>query len=144
VLLKSNLIYLSNFTKRMENKYMEIPKRKQNRLKEFDYSNPNAYFITICTNKRKSYFWKAIPSIENIPDDIQLSAYGSFVSQCICDIPKHYPMISVDHYVIMPNHIHLLLQINTDFNGRPMTAPTISMVVNQLKGAVSKQAGFSV
>ena len=44
----------------------------------------------------------------------------------------------------MPNHIHLLLQIHTDADGRSMIAPTISTVVRLMKGAVSKQAGFSV
>ena len=44
----------------------------------------------------------------------------------------------------MPNHVHLLLQINTDPGGRPMAAPTISMIINQTKGIVSKRAGFSV
>ena len=44
----------------------------------------------------------------------------------------------------MPNHIHLLLQINTDANGRPMVAPTISTVVQQLKGTIAKQIGYSI
>ena len=42
----------------------------------------------------------------------------------------------------MPNHIHLLLQIHGGADGRPMTAPTIQQVVNQLKGYAAKQAGF--
>ena len=49
--------------------------------------------------------------------------------------------IHVDHYVIMPNHVHLLLRITPD--GRRVAAPTVSSVVNQFKGAVSKAAGFS-
>ena len=64
--------------------------------------------------------------------------------QRIEDIPAHYRAISLDHFAVMPNHIHLLLQIRTDENGRPLAAPTISTVINQLKGAVSKQAGFPV
>jgi len=44
----------------------------------------------------------------------------------------------------MPNHIHLLLQIHTDANGRSMIAPTVSTVVRLMKGAISKQAGFPV
>ena len=59
-------------------------------------------------------------------------------------MPAHYPAISVDHYAVMPNHIHLLLQIQTDSNGRPMVAPTISTVVQQFKGVVTKQIGQSV
>lgn len=67
-----------------------------------------------------------------------------YVKQIICDIPKHYPAITVDHAVIMPDHIHLRLQINTDADGRPMAAPTISSVINQTKGAASNKAGFPI
>ena len=69
---------------------------------------------------------------------------GMMVKQVIYDISRHYPAITVDHAVVMPNHIHLLLQINTDTDGRPMAAPTISTVINQMKGVISKNAGFSV
>ena len=66
------------------------------------------------------------------------------VKHTVSDIPEYYPAITVDHFVIMPNHIHLLLQINSNTDGRPMAAPTISMIINQTKGTVSKKAGFSV
>ena len=56
----------------------------------------------------------------------------------------YYPALYVDNYVVMPNHIHILLQIMSDESGRPMTAPTIQMVVNQTKGAVTKQAGIPI
>ena len=35
----------------------ELPKRKDIRLKNYDYSSPGAYFVTICTENRKNYFW---------------------------------------------------------------------------------------
>nr|MBQ8244170.1 transposase [Oscillospiraceae bacterium] len=60
------------------------------------------------------------------------------------DISRHCPAITVDHAVIMPNHIHLLLQINTDADGRPMAAPTISTGINQTKGVASKKVSFPV
>ena len=123
---------------------MELPKRKQNRLSEYDYSTPNAYFITVCTDNRKNLFWKDVGAIIDRPQNVPLTSLGVIVRQSIDDIPKHYPAITVDHSVIMPNHIHLLLQINTDVDGRSMIAPTISTVVRLMKGAVSKQAGFSV
>jgi len=78
------------------------------------------------------------------PKNVPLTNLGIIVRRSIEDIPKHYPTISVDHFVIMPNHIHLLLQINTDPDGRSVIAPTISTVVRLMKGAVSKQAGFTV
>lgn len=123
---------------------MELPARKQNRLKKYDYSAPNAYFITICTGKRKNLFWMDVGAVIDRPKNVPLTNLGIITQRSIEDIPKHYPAISVDHYVIMPNHIHLLLQINTDVNGRSMIAPTISTVVRLMKGTVSKQAGFSV
>ena len=123
---------------------MEFPKRKQNRLREYDYSTPNAYFISICTHNRKNLFWTYAEAAIDHPEDIPLTNLGMTVKQVIYDIPNHYPAITVDHAVVMPNHIHLLLQINTDTDGRPMAAPTISTVINQTKGVVSKIAGFSV
>ena len=105
--------------------HVELPKRKQNRLTEYDYSTPNAYFITVCTENRKNLFWKDVGAIIDRPESVPLTKLGLITRQSIAEIPKHYPMISVDHYVIMPNHIHLLLQITTDVNGRSMIAPVL-------------------
>lgn len=123
---------------------MTFPQRKPNRLTEYDYSTPNAYFLTICTENRKNLFWKDVGAIIDRPENDPLTNLGCLVRQCIIEIPMHYPMISVDNFVVMPNHIHLLLQIHTDADGRSLIAPTISTVVRLMKGTVSKQAGFSV
>ena len=85
-----------------------------------------------------------VGAIIDRPKNVPLTNLGIFAQRSIENIPKYYPAISVDHYVIMPNHIHLLLQINTDVNGRSMIAPTISTVVRLMKRTVSKQAGFTV
>ena len=103
---------------------MELPKRKPNRLPEYDYSTPNAYFITICTQDRKNLFWTDARAVVDSPENIPLTNLGMTAKQVICDLPRHYPAITVDHAVVMPNHIHLLLQINTDIDGRPMAART--------------------
>ncbi len=121
---------------------MEYPKRKPNRLQKFDYSTPHACFVTICTKNRRKLFWRDVGAITDRP--FALNAFGLIAEQCIREIPNHYSAVSVDHYAILPNHIHLLLQIHTDTDGRSMIAPTISTVVRLMKGAVSKQAGFSV
>lgn len=62
----------------------------------------------------------------------------------INNIALIYPALLVERYVIMPNHIHLILRICSDEYGRPMVAPTMSRVVKQLKGSVSKQIGKSI
>ena len=123
---------------------MDLPKRKTNRLTEYDYSIPNAYFITICTHDRKNLFWTDVGAIIDRPENVPLTKLGIITRQSIKEIPEHYPMMSVDHFVIMPNHVHLLLQINADADGRSMIAPTISTVVRLMKGTVSKQARIPV
>ena len=123
---------------------MDLPKRKPARLPEYNYSSPGAYFITICVKDRKNLLWQTVGASIARPHRPELSAAGRIVDNAIRSISAHYPAITVDHYVIMPNHIHLLLQIHTDENGRAMLAPTISVVVQQLKGIVTKQLGHSI
>ena len=123
---------------------MNLPKRKPNRLPDYNYSTPGAYFITICTKDHKCLFWESVGASIARPQKPQLTAWGKIADAAINNIPSLYPAISVDHYVVMPNHIHLLLQINTDDDGRAMLAPTISTIVQQLKGIITKQIGFPI
>ena len=115
--------------------------RKPNRLKGYDYSQNGCYFITICVKDRRELFWR--PSVGARIARPQLSDIGEVARGAIENIPLIYKSIMVDKYVIMPNHIHLILLIS-DNHGRAMRAPTISTVVNQLKGYVSKQIGYSI
>ena len=103
----------------------ELPSRKRNRLKHYDYSSCGAYFITICTSDRRNYFWNGVGATIGRPQDVDLSQYGKLVDEAINNIPSIYPALKLDHYVIMPDHIHLLLIIRADEYGRPMVAPTI-------------------
>ena len=66
------------------------------------------------------------------------------VEHTIKSIPNIYKTVLVDDYIIMQDHIHLLLIIHPDQNGRPMAAPTINQVINQMKGHISKQIGQSI
>ena len=125
----------------MKNK---LPKRKKNRLENYDYSSCGAYFITVCTINRRNYFWNKVGATTGRPQNVELSFYGKIVDGAIKKIPSEYSMLSLESYVIMPNHIHILLRICPDENGRPMVAPTISRIINQLKGAASKQAGAKI
>lgn len=121
-----------------------LPKRKSNRLESYDYSSTGAYFVTVCTLKRQNYFWSKVGATSGRPPDIELSLCGKIVGEAIQNITIAYPELSVDSYVIMPNHIHLLLRVRADERGRPMVAPTISRVIKQLKGYVSKQIGKTI
>ena len=123
---------------------MERHERKNIRLKEYDYSTPGAYFITVCTKDRKNYFWQNVGASIARPQDIVLTECGKVADVAISNISKKYQVITVDKYVIMPNHLHLLIQIHGDEKGRPMVAPTIKTVIQQMKGYVSKNVGFKI
>jgi REP element-mobilizing transposase RayT len=78
------------------------------------------------------------------PKEIHLTKYGQITETAIKNIPQHYPAVSVDNYVIMPDHIHILLQIHSDNNGKPMVTQSIKKVIQQVKGIITKQIGFSM
>jgi REP element-mobilizing transposase RayT len=78
------------------------------------------------------------------PDRLPLSAVGQIVARGIEQIPAHYPNISIDKYVVMPDHIHMILCIHPPGNGRLIAAPTVSTLVGQLKRWVSKQIGHPI
>lgn len=122
----------------------ELPKRKQIRLMNYDYSQNGYYFVTVCTHNRQNLFWESVGADIIRPN---LSKYGKIVDAAINATPLHYPNIKIDEYVIMPDHIHLILKISSDDkNGRMISAPTktIMTVVGQMKRWVSKEIGFSV
>ena len=122
----------------------EWVKRKRNRLEKYDYSSAGAYFITICTTDRQNCFWNHVGATIGRPQDVVLSPCGKIVDEAIQNISNVYSAITVDYYVIMPNHIHILLQIHGDEYGRPMVAPTLSRVIQQMKGYVTKRIGHSI
>lgn len=118
----------------------ELKKRKDLRLKDYDYSLPGAYFVTVCTQNKKPILWN-VGAATCRPT---LSKYGSVVKIAIQQISEYYPMISVDKYCIMPDHIHMILSINTNEDGRQIAAPTISTVVGHMKRWVSIQLGLPI
>ncbi len=82
---------------------MDLPKRKQNRLREYDYSTAGAYFVTICTHERRNILCEIVGDGSPVPKPI-----GLLTQEMIEKIHKHFPSVQVDKYVIMPNHIDYL------------------------------------
>lgn len=118
----------------------DLTKRKHIRIENYDHSTPGAYFITVCVNDRRPILWN-VGAATCRPN---LSRIGSVVETAILQIPQHYPVISVDKYCVMPDHIHMILSIHTDENGRQIAAPTVSTVVGHMKRSVSMQIGHSI
>ncbi|MGN1162092.1 MAG: transposase [Candidatus Fimenecus sp.] len=111
----------------------DLPKRKKNRLENYDYSQCGCYFITICTDKRKKLFSRIVGGDDlGAPFRIELKPYGKIVERYINSIETAYETVTVENYIIMPDHIHLMLLI--DCCGAPRSSPpTISSVVSVLK-----------
>jgi len=119
----------------------EKPKRKPNRLKNYDYSQDGAYFITVCTKDHEELFGNI--TVEAAFCLRQLSDIGALVEIEISRLDQTYEEVSVDSYVIMPNHVHMIITI-CGGNRRQDAAPTsISRTINQWKRAVSMKVGFS-
>ena len=89
-------------TELFDNKY----RIKSIRLSERDYSQPGSYFITLCTQDRKSYFG------EIIDGKVQLNDMGKIIQDIWSEIPYHFKHIELDICMIMPNHIHCIITIH--------------------------------
>ena len=85
--------------KKFNNKY-RIPSA---RLQNWDYGNNGAYFITICTKNRICFFG------EGLHEKIET---GIIAEKIWFEIPKHFPFVELDRFVVMPNHIHGIIIIN--------------------------------
>ena len=95
-------------------------KRKQNRLEDYDYSQDGVYFVTICTKNHTEFFGKI--TVGTNPVRLDLSDIGLTVDSEIIRLPNIYDGVSVSYRVVMPNHIHMIIEIKN--GGRTQFAPT--------------------
>ena len=80
-------------------------RRKSIRLKEYDYSCPGEYFVTICAYNHECLLGKIVKG------EMQISQMGTIAHQCLMEIPKHFPNVKLNEFIIMPNHIHAIIEI---------------------------------
>jgi len=116
----------------------KLPERKPLRLRNFDYSSPGAYFITFCThNKEKTLSRVTVGAIHESPAN-ELTERGQMVDELIQNIPGHLG-VRVDTYVIMPNHVHLILVIEAAAHRALREAP---LREENCRSAISKAIGY--
>lgn len=89
---------------------MKIKTRKSIRLQDYDYSRSGEYFITICVNGKENRLGYIING-ESI-----LTENGLIVEKWISKLSERFPVSDVEDYIIMPNHIHLIIEINITEN----------------------------
>ena len=86
------------------------PQHKPNRWYKWNYSDFGFYFVTICTNDRIEYFG------EIIDGQMRLNENGKIIEEQWEWLGRQYPYIGLDEFVIMPNHVHSILLINSEYN----------------------------
>ncbi|NWF88793.1 MAG: hypothetical protein HXY50_04935 [Ignavibacteriaceae bacterium] len=124
--------------------------RKSPRLKEWDYTTPHWYFVTVCTNNHLHFFG------EIINEKVNLNQLGKEAMYLWNEIPSHYKNVELDEFVIMPNHIHGIIILNdvgsrhastkdkiNNKEGGTCSAPTLSYIVGSYKSAVTKWANLN-
>jgi len=103
---------------------MAYYKRKSPRIPNYDYSTSNCYFLTVCTHNRRCIFGN--------PGN--LNVYGLIAEEELLQLKNRYEAIHVDKYVVMPNHIHMIVTVeDTKYN------PDIQQVIAQYKSGVSRK-----
>lgn len=105
-----------------------LSKRKSTAIPHYDYSQPGAYFITLCVEKRRPILGK----IDSSPQ-VVLSSIGKIVSDVWYSLPQRFPCldaISQSIFVVVPDHIHGILQITA---GGASPSPTLHQILGSFK-----------
>ncbi len=128
----------------------ELKYRKKTRLEGADYNSNKVVFLTICTKDRRCILSKIVGTGVLDGPKIELTQYGKIADKYINQLNSFYDNISLENYVIMPNHIHMLLWIKENENGPSGTpVPTIqntipSRFVSTFKRFCNKECGENI
>jgi putative transposase len=93
--------------------------RRSIRLKGYDYSQAGLYFITICCKNKACLFGSITLGGENLTPTMILNNAGKITEECWLDIPKHFPNVILHEHIIMPNHIHGIIELVVEKNVQP-------------------------
>lgn len=106
---------------------IELPKRKNQRLKEFDYSQSSYYFVTICMKNRNEFFSHIVNS------ELVLTEFGKILDEVWNNLPKYYN-VELDYYIIMPDHFHAIIIIDNSIMNMTVKKETdLSKVIGKFK-----------
>ncbi len=106
------------------------------RLSGYDYGRNGAYFMTICTEKRKNYFGEIIETNRiDFPNEMRLNSTGEIAKKFWGEIPNFFPFVLLDEFIVMPNHIHGIIVIN-----KPDNKPNVE---TRLIASLQSNGGFA-
>jgi len=125
----------------------EIPKRKNIRLEEYDYSKTGYYFITLCVIDRREILGRVVgDGVHDVPR-CELTDIGRIVESQISATTDYYKYFRIDKYTIMPNHIHMIITVSNENGSSRKPNPTnarIPSFVSAFRRFINKQCGFSI
>ena len=121
---------------------MDQPKRKPNRLSSYDYDREGAYFITICTQDRKCLLSKIVgDDALGVPEN-RLTDMGKIVEKYI-QSGNRMDRVTVQKYVIMPNHMHMLLTVGMD-SGTPRASSPTNAVIPRFVASLKRFSNMEI
>ena len=129
----------------------QYPQRKNMRHPSFNYSNHGACFITICTKEKKCILSNIVKGEADIYPKVMLTDFGKIAEKYINQLNDFYDDICVKQYVIMPNHIHMILQVNRTVemnviqpHNIPAKSSKISLFLSTFKRFCNKEFGENI
>jgi len=126
------------------NEEKKLPKRKHPRLDNYDYSSAGAYFITICTKDRRCVLSRIVGRGLAPAEEIEYTLFGEIAKQQLLLLEYRYPHLTIEQYVIMPNHIHIIMILDNKTAGAS-PRPTITDIICTYKSLTTiacKKNGF--
>ena len=113
------------------------------RLPQYDYSQPGYYFVTICAKNHRCCFGNIVGGNDYQQPKMELSKIGKIAKQCWLEIPKHFPDVNLDEHIMMPNHLHGVVDIVVDRHACPLQCQRqhqkLPVIIGSFKSAVTKQ-----
>jgi len=117
----------------------DLPVRKSNRLKGHDYSKAGCYFVTMCAKDGHELFGEFVGATALGRPRIELTPLGTCINETIQIANRDG--VKIEAYVIMPNHIHMIVCLERDTGDRGRSP--LQQIVRNMKSYVTKWAGFS-
>jgi len=115
----------------------ELPKRKHPRLKEYDYSQPGYYYVTIHIAENSPHLSTVGRGLAPAEAVVRLSQWGKTAQQQLLLLEKRYSNVSIDRYVIMPTHIHAIIRLWP--TEEENAGPTLMDVISAYKSLVTRE-----
>lgn len=112
---------------------LQKPNRRSIRLKGYDYSQEGLYFVTLCCQDRICRFGKVVNG------EMVLNEAGKVAENCWLQISEHFPNVALHEFVIMPNHVHGIIEITVGANQH---LPTNDITDNRAKDFLSSDNNF--